>query len=169
MQIDLRTLRALVWGEPPTNKIFIYKPTPRSNFCLLAPPNSQSIHPHLVGWTLRAPGLGEPPTNKILHCKPTTRRNFCLLPPQPILLPFRVFQTGSLGSTFGGCPLARCRARVKWGTHAKFWGDTYIHTHTHTHFHLYIVDSTLDFDYRVHDSRKFWLNFDFQVSSYWFD
>jgi hypothetical protein len=34
---NLRTLRALGWGEPPTNKIFIYKPTPRSNFCLLAP------------------------------------------------------------------------------------------------------------------------------------
>ncbi len=37
VQIDLRTLRALGWGEPPTNKIFIFKPTPRSNFCLLAP------------------------------------------------------------------------------------------------------------------------------------
>jgi hypothetical protein len=28
---------ALGWGEPPTNKILIYKPTPRSNFCFLAP------------------------------------------------------------------------------------------------------------------------------------
>ncbi len=37
MQIDLRSLRALGWGEPPANKIFLYKPTPRSNFCLLAP------------------------------------------------------------------------------------------------------------------------------------
>ncbi len=37
VQIDLRTLRALGWGEPPTNKIFIHKPTPRSNFCWLAP------------------------------------------------------------------------------------------------------------------------------------
>jgi hypothetical protein len=37
VQIDLRTLRAMGWGEPPTNNIFIFKPTPRSNFCLLAP------------------------------------------------------------------------------------------------------------------------------------
>ncbi len=37
VQIDLRTQRALGWGEPPTNKIFIHKPTPRINFCLLAP------------------------------------------------------------------------------------------------------------------------------------
>jgi hypothetical protein len=36
-KIDLRTLWALGWGEPPTNKIFIFKPTSRSNFCLLAP------------------------------------------------------------------------------------------------------------------------------------
>jgi hypothetical protein len=31
------TLRARGWGEPPTNKILQRKPTPRSNFCLLAP------------------------------------------------------------------------------------------------------------------------------------
>ena len=31
------TLRARGWGEPPTNKILQDKPTPRSNFCLLAP------------------------------------------------------------------------------------------------------------------------------------
>ena len=37
VQIDLRTLRALGWGEPTTNNFFMYKPTPRSNFCLLAP------------------------------------------------------------------------------------------------------------------------------------
>ncbi len=37
VQIDLRTQQALGWGEPPTIKIFIHKPTPRSNFCLLAP------------------------------------------------------------------------------------------------------------------------------------
>ncbi len=37
VQNDLRSLRALGWGEPPTNEIFIYKPTPRSNVCLLAP------------------------------------------------------------------------------------------------------------------------------------
>ncbi len=37
VQNDLRTLWALGWGEPPTNNFFIYKPTPRSNFGLLAP------------------------------------------------------------------------------------------------------------------------------------
>ena len=30
-------LGARGWSEPPTNKILSYKPTPRSNFCLLAP------------------------------------------------------------------------------------------------------------------------------------
>ncbi len=36
VQIDLRTLQALGWGWAPTY-FFIFKPTPRSNFCLLAP------------------------------------------------------------------------------------------------------------------------------------
>jgi hypothetical protein len=31
------TLLALGWGEPPSNKILPGKPTPKSNFCLLAP------------------------------------------------------------------------------------------------------------------------------------
>ena len=79
MQIDLRTLRALGWGEPPANKKFIYNPPRGATFVCWPPPNSQSMHPHLVGWTLQAPGLGEPPTNKILHGKPTPRSNFCLL------------------------------------------------------------------------------------------
>jgi hypothetical protein len=100
MQIDLRTLRALGWGEPPTNKNFIYKPTPRSNFFCWPPPNSQSIHPHLVGWTLWAPGLGEPPTNKILHGKPTSRSNFCLLAPTQFL----TLQGFSDGVTISGTP-----------------------------------------------------------------
>ncbi len=64
------------------------------------PPNSQSIHPHLVGWTLRAPGLGVPPTNKILHGKPTPRSNFCLLASAQ----FFTLQGFSDGVTIGGTP-----------------------------------------------------------------
>jgi hypothetical protein len=37
------TLRARGWGEPPTNKILQCKPTPRSNFCLLASAQSLTL------------------------------------------------------------------------------------------------------------------------------
>jgi hypothetical protein len=93
-------LRALGWGEPPTNKIFIYKPTPRSNFCLLAPAQFSKHTPHLVGRTLQAPGLGEPPTNKNLHGKPIPRSNFCLLAPAQLF----TLQGFSEGVTIGGTP-----------------------------------------------------------------
>jgi hypothetical protein len=114
VQIDLRTLRALGWGEPPTNNIFIYKPTPRSNFCLLAPAQFSKHTPHLVGWTLRVPGLGEPPTNKILHGKPTPRSKYCLLAPTQFFT-LQGFSEGSLwglppGVNIWGRPLARCRS-----------------------------------------------------------
>ena len=152
------TLRARGWGEPPQIKFYMSNPPRGATFVCWPLPNSLNIHPHLVGWTLRAPGLGEPPTNKILHGKPTPRSNFCLLAPTQ----FFTLQGFSDGVTVGGTPgvniwvrpLARCRARVKWGAHAKFWGDglcgsggrppdthTHTHTYTHTHFHLYIVDS----------------------------
>ncbi len=109
VQIDLRTQRALGWGEPPpTNKIFIHKPTPRSNFCLLAPVQFSKHTPHLVGWTLRAPGLGEPPTNKILLNKPTPRSFFA--GPHSILYPSGFFRRGHYrgypqGSTFWVTPV----------------------------------------------------------------
>ncbi len=76
VQIDLRTLRALGWGEPPTNKIFIFKPTPRSNFCLLAPAQFSKHTPPFGRVDPAGPrfGWGPPPNS----------------------LPFRVFQMGSL-------------------------------------------------------------------------
>ncbi len=152
LQIDLRTLRASGWGEPQKNKNFKCKPTPRSNFCLLAPPNSQSIHPHLAGWTLRAPGLGEPPTNKILHGKPTPRSNFCLLAPHPILHPSGFFRRSHYrgypqGSTFGVAPWLGAEPgwneepmpnfRVIGCVGPAACRRTYTHTHTHTFTFIY--------------------------------
>jgi hypothetical protein len=51
-----RTLRAPSWGEPPTNRILPGKPTPRSNFCLLAPAKLSMQIPSF-GWVDPA-GLG---------------------------------------------------------------------------------------------------------------
>ncbi len=90
---------------------------------------------------------------------PSRGATFVCWPP-PNSVPFRVFQTGSLwgvppGANIWGRPLAWCRARVKWGAHAKFRGDGLcgsggrlldIHTHTHTHFHLYIRDMVINFE-----------------------
>ena len=149
VQIDLRTLRAWGWGELPTNNFFTYKPIPRSNFCLLAPPNSQSIHPHFVGWTLRARDQGEPPTNKICMHKPTPRSNFCLLAPTQ----FFTLQGFSDGVTIGGTPGGQ-HLRLPTGSVPSpgemrsprqilgWWlvwvrrqaaGHTHIHTYTHTY------------------------------------
>jgi hypothetical protein len=101
VQIDLRTLGALV---SPSKIYFLYTNPPRgATFVCWIPPNSQSMHHHLLGWTLRAPGLGEPPTNKILHGKPTPRSNFCLL------VPAKLFK---LIPPFGG-----------WTLWAQGWGE----------------------------------------------
>ena len=102
LQIDLRILQALGWDEPPTNKIFIYKPTRGPTFVCWPPPHSQSIHPHLVGWTLRAQGLGEPPINNILLYKPTPRSNFCLLAPAQFLTIQGFFRRGHYRGYPGG-------------------------------------------------------------------
>jgi hypothetical protein len=65
VQIDLRTLRALGGGEPTTNKICIHKPTPRSNFCLLAPTQLFTLQGISDGVSMEGtPGgqhLGSPP------------------------------------------------------------------------------------------------------------
>ncbi len=135
-------------------KFLFTNPPQGETFVCWPPPNSQSIHPHLVGWTLWALSWGEPPANKILSGKPTPRSNFCLLAPaQSLTLPGisdGVSMGGTPGADIWGRPLARCRARVKWGAHANFRGDGLcgsggrppdIHTHTHTHFHLYIGDN----------------------------
>jgi len=61
VQIDLRTQRALGWGEPPTNKKFIYKPTPRSNFCLLAPAQFSKHTPPFGRVDPAGPGLAWAP------------------------------------------------------------------------------------------------------------
>jgi hypothetical protein len=65
VQIDLRTLRAWGWGELPTNKIFIYKPKPRSNFCLLAPAQFFTVQGFsdrvTTGGTPGGQHLGSPP------------------------------------------------------------------------------------------------------------
>ena len=95
--------------------------------------------------TLRALGWGEPPQINFLYTNPPRGATFVCWPP-PNSLPFREFQMGSLkgvplGADILGHPLAWCRAQVKWGAHAKFWGDSLcrsggrppdIHTHTHT-------------------------------------
>jgi hypothetical protein len=146
VQNDLRTLRALGLGEPPTNEIFIYNSTPRSNFCLLAPTQFSEQTPLFGRVDPVGSGLRWASANKILSGKPTPRSNFCLLAPAQSLT-HREFQMGSvwevsLGADIWGHLLARCRARVKWEAHAKFRGDGLcgsggrppdIHTHRHTH------------------------------------
>jgi hypothetical protein len=95
------TLQALGWGEPPTNKILHGKPTPRSNFCLLALVKFTKHIPPL-GRVLWTPGLGEPPTNKILHGKPTPKSNFCLLAPAQFFTLQGISDRVSMGGTPGG-------------------------------------------------------------------
>ena len=117
LQIDLGTLRALGWGEPPQIK-FLYTNPPRgATFVCWPRPNCQSIYPHLVGWSLWAPGLGEPPTNKILHGKPTPRSSFCLLAPAQFFTLQGISDGVTIRGTPGGqnfwLPLARCGAWVK--------------------------------------------------------
>jgi hypothetical protein len=104
----LQTYTPIWWGGPcgprvgvsPPNIILPGKPTPRSNFCLLAPAQFSKQIPHLVGWTLRPRGWGEPPANKISPGKPTPRSNFCLLAPAQFL----TLQGISDGVTTGGTP-----------------------------------------------------------------
>jgi hypothetical protein len=97
--------------------------------------------------------------------------------PHPIFYPSGFFRRGHyrcvpLGVNIWGHPLAQCRARVKWGAQAKFWGDAarYTHTHTHTHppshthppththAHTYIHTPT-HFHFYIRDGRVFFLFF----------
>jgi hypothetical protein len=134
-------------ANPPLGATFVCWP----------PPNSQSVHPNLVGWTLRAPGLGEPPTNKILHGKPTPRSNFCLLAPAQFFtlqgFSDRVTMGGTPGGQYLGSPPGSVPSQGEMRSPCQIsgwlvvWvrrqaaGHTHIHTYTHTHFHLYIGDN----------------------------
>jgi len=90
-------------GVSPPQINFLYTNPPRgATFVCWPPPNSQSIHPHLLEWTLRAPGLGEPPKNKILPGKPTPKSNFCLLAPAQSLILQGISDRVSVGGTPGG-------------------------------------------------------------------
>jgi hypothetical protein len=130
---------------PPEVKFYQAKPPWGATFVCWPLPSSQSKSPLLVGWILRAQGCGGPPTNKILLSKPTPRSNFCLLAPAQSLTLQWISDRVTLGCTPGGQhwgrPLAWFQARVKWGAHAKFWGDWLcrsggrppdIHTYIHT-------------------------------------
>jgi hypothetical protein len=92
-------------GWAPTNKIFIHKPTPKSNFCLLAP---AQFSKHLEGWTLRTPGgWAHHKLNFTIQTHPEEQLLFA--GPCPILYPSRFFRPGHYsgyprGSTFGIAP-----------------------------------------------------------------
>jgi hypothetical protein len=141
--------------SPPQIKFLYTNPPQGATFVCWPPPNYQSIHPHLLGWTLQA--QGEPPTNKICMHKPTLRSNFCLLAPAQFFTLWGFSDGVTIGGTPGvkiwGRPLARCWARVKWGAHAKFRGDglcgsggsppdTHTHTHTPSHTHTHTPSHT---------------------------
>jgi hypothetical protein len=154
VQIDLRSLRALGWGEPPINKIFIFKPTPRSNFCLLAPTQFSKHTPPFGRGDPAGTMFGWAPPNKILHSKPTPRSNFCLLAPSQ----FFTLQGFSDGVTIGGTPGVQhlgsppgsvpSQGEMRSPRQISGWWVVWArrqaagHTHTHTHFHLYIGDLT---------------------------
>jgi hypothetical protein len=119
VEIDLRTLQALGWGEPPTNKIFIHEPTPRSNFCLLAHAQFSKHTPPFGRLDPVGLGSGWALTNIICMHIPTPRSNFCLLAPAQ----FFTLQGFSDGVTTGGTP---------GGQHlGSPPGSVLSHTHTH--------------------------------------
>jgi hypothetical protein len=78
------------WGGPcgpvvrlstPKIKILYTNPPRGATFVCWPPPNSQIIHPHLVGWTLCARVKGEPPKIKFYQATPTRRAAFVCWPP----------------------------------------------------------------------------------------
>ena len=139
-------------GWAPTNKIFIHKPTPKSNFCLLAP---AQFSKHLEGWTLRTPGgWAHHKLNFTIQTHPEEQLLFA--GPCPILYPSRFFRPGHYsgyprGSTFGIAPWLGAEPRWNEEPMPNFGvmacvgpaagRRTYTHTYIHTHFHLYIGDS----------------------------
>ncbi len=127
VQIDLRTQQALGWVEPPTIKIFIHKPTPRSNFCLLAPAQFSKHTPPFGRVDPGAQGQGEPPANKILLYKPTLG-----VPPG---LTFMVAPW--LGAEPGWNEEPTPNFGVMGCVGLAAGHRTYIHTHTHTLSSLY--------------------------------
>ncbi len=151
MQINLRTQRALGWGDPSTNKIFIHKPTPRSNFCLLAPAQFSKHTPPFGRVDLGGPGSVWAPANKILLYKPIPRSNFCSLAPAQFL----ILQGISDGVTIA-VPLGAYIWGHPWLGAEPGWNEepmpnfgvmacvgpaagcrTHIHTHTHILSSLY--------------------------------
>ncbi len=112
VQIDLRTLRALGWGEPPTNKFFIYKPTPRSNFCLLAPAQFFTLQGFSDGVTI----VGTPGGKHLGQGKMRSPRQI------------------------SGWWLVWVRRQAAGHTYTHTHTHTHTHTYIHTHFHLYIGD-----------------------------
>ena len=98
-------------GEPPANKILLYKPTPRSNFCLLAPIQFFTIQGFSDGVTIGGtPGgqhLGSPPCSVL---SPGEMRS-----PRQILGFDGLCEPGSRPPD--------------------------IHTYTHTHIHTYTLSS----------------------------
>ncbi len=137
MQIDLRALRALGGVKPPTNKIFIFKPTPRSNFCLLAPAQFSKHTAPFGRVDPVGPGLGWAPTNKILHGKPTLRSNFFLLAP----VQFFILQGFSDGVTIGGTPGGQhlWEPMPNFGVMACVGPAAGRRTYTHTHTFIFIL------------------------------
>jgi hypothetical protein len=100
VQIDLRTLRALGWGEHTTNKNVMYKPTPRSNFCLLAPAQFSKHTPLFGRVDPVGPRNGWAPHKWNFTWQTHPRSNFCFLAPTQ----FFTLQGFSDGVTIGGTP-----------------------------------------------------------------
>ncbi len=99
---------------------FLYKPTLRSNFCLLAPAEFSKHTPPIGEVDPAGLGLGWAPRNKILQTKPNPEKQLLFAGPRWILYLSWFFRQGHY---ILGRPLAWCQARLKWGAHAKFWGD----------------------------------------------
>ncbi len=101
VQIDLMTLQALGWGEPPTNNFFYIKTHPKEQLLFAGPrPILKAYTPIWQGGPCGPQVWVSPPTNKILHGKPTPRSNFYLLAPAQ----FFTLQGFSDGITIGGIP-----------------------------------------------------------------
>jgi hypothetical protein len=149
VQIDLRTQQALGWGEPPTIKIFMHKPTPRSNFCLLSPAQFSKHTPPFGRVDPRGPWSGWAPRNKNFTIQTHPEEQLLFAGPRLILNPSGFFRWGHYrgyprGPTFGVTP---------WLGAEPGWNDEPMpnfrvigcvgpaagrRTYTHTHIHTFI-------------------------------
>jgi hypothetical protein len=134
-------------GWAHTNINFIHKPTPRSNFCLLAPTQFLKHTAPFGRVDPVGPGSGWTPINKIFIHKSTPRSNFCLLAPAQLFTLQGFLDGVTIGGTPGdkhlGSPPGSALSQVEMRSPCQIsgWWLTHTHTHTHTHFHLYIGDS----------------------------